>query len=60
MIKAHLPAEQLKIVPLGAVATEEWGSILPGQAGILKAKDQFINFRINVKLLPLESQASAK
>lgn len=49
MIKAHLPAEQSKIVPLVAVATEEWGSILPGQAGILKAKDQFINFRINVK-----------
>lgn len=38
MIKVYLPVEQLKIVPLAAVATEVWGNTLQEQAGILKAK----------------------
>lgn len=51
MIKVHLPVEQLKTVPLAAVATEEWGNILQEQVGILKARDQFINVRINVSVI---------
>lgn len=38
----------MKTVPLVVVATEVWENILQEQAGILKARDQFINITVNV------------
>lgn len=51
MIKVRSPVEQMKTVPLVVVATEVWENILQEQVGILKARDQFINIRIDVSVI---------